>query len=161
MIHLLSLLKAKNLAIALLLLAYASTCVVPSIGFTKEHVFSLSGSNAMVNTSESSNLPFSIPLSTEQQCSDIEDKFSQEDESFINLSSISTSTTLDFRRFHYVNSPPLPGSINPPFSPPEILAWRADRSLLTGFVATTEVSVLNTHALLAVVNDWQQACLNR
>ena len=122
MIDLLSILKTKNLVIALLLLAYASTCVVPSIIFTKKQVFSLSGSNATVNTSESSNFPFSIPLSTEQQCSDIEDKFSQEDGSFIDSSRISTSTTLDFRRFHYVNSPPLPGSITPPFSPPEIPA---------------------------------------
>jgi hypothetical protein len=121
MIDLLSILKTKNLVIALLLMAYASTCVVPSIGFTKKRVFSLSGSNTMVNTSESSNLPFSIPLSTEQESSGIEDKFSQEDESFIGLSSISISKTFDSRRFHYVNSPPLPGSINPPFSPPEIL----------------------------------------
>ncbi|MEO5601987.1 MAG: hypothetical protein ABIR06_13790 [Cyclobacteriaceae bacterium] len=120
MIDLLSILKTKNLVTALFLLAYVSTCLVPSMDFTKKHVFGLSGVNALVKTSESLDLPFTIPLSAEQKSSDTEDKFSLDDESFIEFSSTSTSTTLYFRRFHYVNSPPLPGSINTPFSPPEI-----------------------------------------
>lgn len=120
MIDLLSILKTKTLVLALLVLTYASSRVVPSIGFTKNHVLSIYGSNVLVNKSDSSNLPYSIPLSTEHESSDIEDKFLQQDESFIDLSSISTSTTLDSRRVHYVIDPPNQGSVNPPFSPPEI-----------------------------------------
>ena len=117
-----NLVKARNLVITLLLLAYASTCVISSAIFNKKQVSGTSDSNLIVNTSESSNLLFCIPLSTEQESSDAEDDFSQEDENFIDLSSFSLFTTLDFRRFHHLNNSPLPGSLNPPFSPPEIPA---------------------------------------
>lgn len=124
MIYLLSVLKTKNLVIGLLLMGYASTCLVPSTYFTKKQVFSLSGSNTMVNISESVNFPFSVPLSTdtEQEPSDNENNFSQEDENFIGFPGISISPTLDSRHIHYVDNPPSPGSLIPPFSPPDISA---------------------------------------
>lgn len=120
MIDLLSILKTKNLVTALLLLAYVTTSLIPFMDFNKKHVFGLSGGYAMVKTSEILDLPVSDPIPAEPKSSDTEDKFSLDDESFIEFSSTSISTTLDYRRFYHVNGPPLPGAINTPFSPPEI-----------------------------------------
>lgn len=101
-------LKAKILLF--LLFAYGAYSIVPS---------RISDNGAMLYQQESSGLPFHDPLSTGQEASDIEDNFSQDDESFIDLSSISFFMS-ESNRFHYLNDSQLPGSLNLPFSPPEI-----------------------------------------
>ena len=122
MIYLLSILKTKTLVIGLLLMGYTSTCLIHSTFFNKKQGFSLV--RTMVNTSESSTFPFSVPLSTDtgQEPFDNENNFSQEDENFIGFLGISITPTLDSKHIYYLSNPPSPGSLIPPFSPPEIYA---------------------------------------
>lgn len=98
-------------------MAYAPTWV----GFTTKQVLDPAGHNATVNISECPGVPFPLPLSSNQQeSSDIEDEFSQEDESFIDISSVFPPASSDSIRFHWMKNCPFRGSVRPPFSPPEL-----------------------------------------
>ena len=113
--------NTKNLVIVFLLLAYGTSCFVSPFIFAKKAAFNVSGYSALTHTSENSGFPSSIPLTTEQESSDAEDDFSEDDENFIVLSSISFFMS-EVSSFHYLNSSQLPGSLSLPFSPPEIPA---------------------------------------
>lgn len=113
--------KTKALTLIFLLLAYGASCFVPACIFAKKTIFNIAGNAEMVvYTPENTNSSFPIPLSSGQESSNTEEDFSQDDDKFINLANISFFRYTDSIPFHHLNNFILSGSLNSPFSPPEI-----------------------------------------
>jgi hypothetical protein len=111
--------KPKAKILIFLLLTYGTSCIISSNVFT---VFGLSDNSAKKYEQESSSFPSSFPLSAEQDTGSAETDSSEDDENFIDLSGTSLVISIDSRRFLHLNNSLLLGSLNLPFSPPEILS---------------------------------------
>lgn len=106
--------------ITLLLWSYGASCVILSFNFTKKQVYNVSDSSALVRTTESSNLPFPIPMTSDQNPGSAENESSEDDENFVELSRISSFISINRSGIRHLNTSLLPGSINLLFSPPKI-----------------------------------------
>ncbi len=107
--------RTKNLVFALLLLSFAVCCEVPYFikKASNEHY-----SSVIRSTPETTHFPLSIPLSTGEEPTGIEDEFSEDDEGVTNLSILSVSLSKSIY-FPYQNNSQFQEFLNRPFTPPE------------------------------------------
>ena len=108
--------KIKEGILVFLLVAYSAFCLVPSFVIND---FGMSHS-AKLYEHESTEYPCPMPPSPEQESSDTESSFSEDDENFNELPTISFLLHSASTPFHTLNNFPIQASLYPPFTPPEI-----------------------------------------
>ena len=114
--------RAKNLVLVLLLLAFGASIEAPYfININK--ISNEQYSTVMRYVPESPDFPLSNPLSAGEVPSDIEGDFSEDDENFFNLASISFFVSEPIY-FHQQSNSLIQESLYPPFTPPESLPVR-------------------------------------
>jgi len=109
--------SAKNLVLVVLLLAFGASIEATyfiNINNTSNEQYS----SVMCYVLESPDIPLSNPLSSGEVPSDIKGDFSEDDENFFNLASISFFVSESIY-FHQQSNPLIQESLYPPFTPPE------------------------------------------